>query len=146
MSLLKSTILSQKLWQGKKNILILGVITFLVVSFWGLHSMSTDESEIMVNCPFMQGFSNFCQMNVSEHISQWKQLFTVIQAKNLLLFLSTLLVLLPITLFTVSTRAYERLKFQLIRNYLYRHKPEIKLFNYLVIAFSQGDIHSQVYA
>lgn len=129
-----------------KNIIILGIIVFLIISFWGSYSMSIDESGKMVNCPLMNGFSSFCEMNASEHIGQWKQLFTAIQGKNLLLFLSTLLVFLPATLFTINTRAYEKLKLQRFRNYFYWYKPEIKLFDHLVVAFSQGNIRSQIYA
>lgn len=129
-----------------KNIVILGIITFLVISFWSLYSMPTDESGKMVNCPFMSGSSSFCQMGALEHVSQWKQLFTAIQERSLLLFLSALLVFLPVALFAINARAYERLKFQRFRNYLYWRRPEIKLFDYLVVAFSQGNIHSQIYA
>lgn len=129
-----------------KNIFILGIIAFLAISFWGLYSMPIDGNGKMMNCPFMNGSSSFCQMSVPEHINQWKQLFTAIQERSLLLFLSALLVFLPVSLFTINIREYNRLKFQLFRNYLYRHKPEIKLFDYLVVAFSQGNIHPKIYA
>lgn len=129
-----------------KNVLILGIVAFLIISFWGSYSMPIDESGKMVNCPLMNGFSSFCGMNASEHIGQWKQLFTAIQGKNLLLFLYTLLVFLPVALFAINARTYERLKFQRFRNCFYWKRPEIKLFNHLVVAFSQGNIRSQIYA
>ena len=127
-----------------KNIIILGIVAFLVISFWGSYFMPINEQGKMVSCPLMNGLSNFCQMNISEHISQWKQLFAVIQGKNLLLLLSILLVF-PIALFAANTKAYNGLKFQRFRNYFYWIKPETKLFNRLAVALSEGDIHPQVY-
>ncbi len=107
--------------------------------------MSVDMNGKMVNCPFMDGSSSFCQMSVSEHISQWKQFFTVIREKIYLLYLS-FFIFLFYTLFLINNKLYDKLQSQRSRNYLYRHKPEIKLFDNLVIAFSQGIIHPRIYA
>ncbi|MBI3337606.1 MAG: hypothetical protein HY005_03225 [Candidatus Staskawiczbacteria bacterium] len=131
---------------GFKNVFIIGIVAFLAISFWSLYSMPTDENGIMVNCPFMSGSSSFCQMSVPEHINQWRQLFAVIQEKSLLLLLSVLLVFLPSMSSAVNLIAYNSLKFQLFRNYFYWYKPEVKLFDRLVVDFSQGNIHPKIYA
>ena len=128
-----------------KNIIIFGVIVFLIMNFWSSYFMMSDWQGKMVNCPFMAGSSSFCQMNLFEHISQWKQLFTAVHGKSLLSFLSVLLIFLPIALLAADARAYNRLKLQWLRSHLYRYKPEIKLFDYLVVAFSQGIIHPEIY-
>ena len=131
---------------NSKNIIILGIVAFLAMSFWSLSSMSMDMNGRMINCPFMNGSSSFCQMSVSDHISQWRQSFTMAGEKNLILSLFSLLIIFYVVIFTNTTKAYEKLKYQRIRSYLYRHKPEIKLFDNLALAFSDGLIHSKIYA
>lgn len=125
---------------------ILVVIAFLVMSFWSLYSMPMDENGMMVNCPFMNGFVSFCQMNLSEHINQWQQFFTVIREKSLFLLSPVLLVFIPVALFTINARAHDKQQLQQSRNYLYQYRPEIKLFDCLLIAFSQGILNPKIYA
>lgn len=129
-----------------KNIVVLGVIAFLVMSFWGLSAMQMDKDGKMIHCPFMDHSASFCQMSLGEHINQWQQMFTIVKEKSLFLFSMSLLILLFSILFTITLRTYYQLKFQSLRNYLYRHKPEIKLFNRMLLAFSDGIIHSKIYA
>lgn len=129
----------------RKNIVILGIIAFLAISFWGSYFM-LDENGKMTSCPFMRDHSSVCQMSVFEHIGQWKQLFNVIQERNLLSFLSILFVSLTAISFAINTHSYNKLKLQRFRNYFYWYKPEVKLFDHLAIALSQGNIRSQIYA
>jgi len=129
---------------GAKNIIALGIIAFLVMSFWSLSSMSMDMNGRMINCPFMNDSSNLCQMSVAEHISQWQQFSTIIRERVLLL--SFLLIFLYSARFSIAAQAYEKLKHHRFRNYFYRYKPELKLFNHLALAFSDGLIHSKIYA
>src|SRR5207247_2533773 len=105
-----------------KNIVVLGIIAFLAMSFWSLFSMSMDMNGRMVNCPFMNDSSSFCQMSVAEHINQWQQFFTMTKEKSLILSLFSLLISF-VTGFFITTKAYEKLKHQQFRNYFYRHKP-----------------------
>lgn len=127
------------------NIIALGMIAFLVMSFWSLFSMPMDMSGKMVNCPFMDSSSSFCQMNISEHISAWQRFFTMLKEKNLLLSLFSLLIILSAGLFTAKEQE-NKIQYQRLRNHLYHYKPEIKLFDYLMLAFSDGLIHSKIYA
>ncbi len=129
-----------------KNIVIIGMIAFLAMSFWSLYSMSFDLNGKMERCPFMTDSQSFCQMNISEHISLWQQFFTMLKEKNLLLSLFSLLIFIQIAIVTINTKAFEKLKHQRFRNYFYRYKPEIKLFDSLALAFSDGLIHSKIYA
>ena len=128
-----------------KNIVVLGIIAFLAMSFWSLSSMSMDMNSHMVSCPFMNDSSSFCQMSIAEHIGQWQQFFTITKEKSLWLSLS-LLVSLFVIRFTIGAKVYKKLKYQQFRQYLYWHKPEIKLFDYLALAFSDGIIRSKIYA
>lgn len=108
--------------------------------------MSFDMNGKMMHCPFMTDSQSFCQMSVSEHINQWQHFFTAIKEKSLLLSLFSLLIFIQIAVVAINVKAFEKLKHQRFRNYLYRHKPEIKLFDYLALAFSDGIIHSKIYA
>ncbi len=131
---------------NSKNIIVLGIIAFLVMSFWSLSSMSMDSSGRMINCPFMKGHSSLCQMTLAEHISQWQQFSTMTREKSLLLSLFALLIILYAVGITITKKLYEKLKYQQSLNHFYRYRPELKLFDYLLLAFSNGLIHSKIYA
>ncbi|OGZ67865.1 MAG: hypothetical protein A3D35_00700 [Candidatus Staskawiczbacteria bacterium RIFCSPHIGHO2_02_FULL_34_9] len=132
MSLLKS-----------KNIVVLGMIAFLAMSFLSLFSMPMDMNGRMINCPYSS--SGFCQMSASEHISRWQQFFTMTKGDNLILALFSLLIVIWIGLF--NRNKFKGMKqYQKFRINFYRYKPELKLFNYLLLAFSRGIIRSKIYA
>ncbi len=130
---------------NSKNIIALGIIAFLTMIFFSLSSMSMDMNGKMINCPFMNSSSSFCQMSVSEHISQWQQFFSITREKSLLLSLFSLLMFLYVAVFFVTAKRYEELKHQRFRGHFYRYAPEIKLFDYLALAFSDGLIRSKIY-
>ena len=129
-----------------KNILALGIIAFLVMSFWTLYSMPTDDMGRMVNCPFMNNVPGFCQMSLSEHISLWQQTFTATQARELLVPLLALLVLVASFFSVAVEKVYDTLKYQSLYYYFYERRPEIMVFNHLRLAFSDGLIHPKIYA
>jgi hypothetical protein len=129
---------------NSKNILILGIIAFLVMSIWSLSTMCMDMNGHMVNCPFMNGSTGFCQMTLTEHMSLWQQTFSLIKIKDL--FLLSLLILLFSVLYATIGKTYYQLKSQPFRHYFYKYRPEIKLFDHLALAFSDGLIHSKIYA
>ena len=156
MLLLKSTLLRQpalrlklqrgeRLWMGKEIIVVLGMIAFLTMSFFSLFSMPMDMNGRMINCPFMDSSSGFCQMGVSEHISKWQQFFTMTKGENLILALFSLLIVIWIGLFN-QNEFKDMKQYQKFRINFYRYKPELKLFNYLLLAFSRGVIRSKIYA
>lgn len=107
--------------------------------------MPMDMNGKMVNCPFMDGSSSFCQMNISEHISAWQRFFTMLREKNLFLSLFSILIIFAINLSTAKEWKDGEQR-QRLRSYLYRHKPELKLFDFLALAFSDGIIHPKIYA
>lgn len=83
-------------------------------------------------------------MTLTEHISLWQQTFSLIKIKDL--FLLSLLVFLFSVLGAAIRKTYYQLESQPFRHYFYRYRPEIKLFNHLELAFSDGLIHSKIYA
>ena len=129
-----------------KLIVFSGIITFLVMSFWGLYSMPMDEHGKMADCPFMNDSASLCQMSVTEHIARWQQLFTAIPEKNLLFSALILLTALLMVLFSIVPKIRDKLLFQRFLHYFYRRKPEINLFNHLLLAFSQGILNPRIYA
>lgn len=131
---------------NQKNIPILGIAAFLIISFWSLSPMSVDMNGKMINCPFMEDSSSFCQMNIIEHITQWQQSFVFTRERSLFLSLFALATLFPMVVFLGVKKNAEKVKHQQFRQYLYWHKPEVKLFDSLLLAFSQGILHPQIYA
>lgn len=124
----------------------LGIIAFLVMSFWGLYSMPMNEGGETSNCPLMSESATVCPMSATDHVVKWKQLFTVIPEKNLLLLSLALLVLVLVALFPLTPKVRDKLPHQQFRHYLYTHSPEIKLFDHLLAAFSQGILNPRLYA
>lgn len=130
-----------------KYAVILGIIAFLVMSFWGLYSMPMDENGKMADCPFTSNSASLCQMSFAQHIAQWQQLFTAMPDKNPLFFAFALLCILLIALALILPRARDKMMLpQKFRNYLYKQRPEIKLFNHLIVTFSQGILNPRIYA
>lgn len=138
----KSTLLAEP-----KYVVVLGIIAFLIMSFWGLYSMPMDEHGKMVGCPFTINSTSLCQMSFTEHIAKWQQLFIAMPNKSLLFSAFVLLFVLLIALLPIipKTRG-EMMLPQRFRNHLYKHKPEIKLFNHLLVTFSQGILNPKIYA
>lgn len=130
-----------------KYAVILGVVAFLVVNFWGLYSMPMDEHGKMTNCPFTNNSASLCHMSFIQHIAQWQLLFTATHGKNWFFSILTLLAaLLIITFLSLVPKARDKLLPQRFHDYLYKHKPEVKLFNNLVLVFSQGILNPRIYA
>ncbi len=131
--------------ESKLKILLgIGIILFFVVSFWGLYSMPIDGYGRMGNCPFANGSTSLCQMNIAEHINKWQQLFTVIQEKGSSLLLLSLFILLAV-LFSTDVRVRSKLLSRRFRSYLYKYKPELRLCDRFLIAFSQGILHPKIF-
>jgi len=128
-----------------QTVVILGLITFLVMSVWGIYSMPVDEHGKMASCPFMDWPASLCQMSFTEHVTQWQQLFIMTREQNLFLSAPALLILFLAVLFPAVPRIRNRLVSQEFHNYFYKYRPEMKLFNYLFIVLSQGILNPRIY-
>lgn len=91
----------------------------------------------------MEHLSSFCQMSISEHISAWHRLFAMIEVKNFISLFS-LLIIASLVLF-IAKEWKGKTQYQRFRNCLYRYKPEIKLFDYLLLVFSQGILNPKIF-
>lgn len=130
-----------------KFVVFLGTITFLAVGFWGLYSMPMDEYGNMNDCPFMKYTSSLCQMSATEHIRAWQTLFVATPQKLLNAFLAMVLLLSVTILFTIYWRWYLwRLRLATLHRFYTKEYLSLSFFNYLKEAFSQGILHSRIYA
>lgn len=143
-----SEVIPMTLIKKSKSLIVLGIIAFLVMSFWGLYSMPTNERGMMGDCPFMNHSTSLCQMSAAEHIAQWQQLFALVKTDKFSLFLFASLIIAFIVLTFPFAKNYRIKTPPLSRFRLYssRYRPEIKLFNHLLLAFSQGILNPRIYA
>ena len=122
------------------------VIMFALMSMFGAgFTMLQDDHGTMSYCPFMDTASSMCQMSIMEHISKWQQLFTFVpRGESSLFYLAALIILCisPFTRLACKDPSLLQLQFSLFLN---SRKPEIKLFNHLLISFSQGILNSRIY-
>lgn len=124
--------------------LLLPLLVFLfafMATFGGAVSagmMSMDGK--MSDCPYM-GMSGYCTMDVSEHLAQWQQLFSITLEQLFsadLLPLLTLLLLVPFFIFLALRKRTHKFVFQRWR--------ALELFNPLKLAFARGIIHPKLYS
>lgn len=125
---------------------LLGVVTtftLLFVIFFGLNlSMKTHEDGNMPKCPFMMGQSSVCQMSTPEHILRWQQMFFALP--QLAYFLIVIAVFTFVFRFLIPQFTLAPPAFLNFRTYKLNH-PDSKLFNYLLLAFSDGILHPKIY-
>lgn len=127
-----------------KKLLITSVlILFIFISVFGLSlTMQVHEDGSMANCPFMMEQSSMCKMPVGDHIAWWQQVFTAIPELSsfllliLIFFVGLTFLIFQFTLAPPITRTLETYQ---------RNNPDIRLFNGLSVAFSEGILHPKIY-
>jgi len=127
-----------------KSVVTLGIIAFLVISFWGLYSMPMDEHGEMANCPFM-GVAAVCRMNPLEHLAAWQNMFTVPPQKIFFVFLTLLLLAFLAALLLRNfwrTREKESLSTEAV---YYERTNAAPIRNPLQEAFSDGILHPKIF-
>ena len=127
-----------------KSLLILAIFLIPLSSFFALKSsMNMENNGVMAKCIFAVDSSEGCQMTISQHLSEWQQIFTLGSSPDQSLLLLALLT--PAIAFTFFR---EFLSSYLVNFYLRykRQNPDLKLFDYLLLAFSKGILHPKVYA
>ncbi len=132
-----------------KNLLQICLLTFMlifiIISNLGLNlSMNMDKQGHVTHCPFMNDTATVCPMTFTEHLLRWEEMFTAtMQSKA---FQSYMFILLVAVLYLVEQRSNTKQSDSDItyKYYKDRHK-DTKLFNYLILAFSDGIIHPKLY-
>lgn len=133
-----------KLPKLTKFLLVLAIFLIPLSSFFALKSsMNMENNGVMAKCVFAIDSSEVCQMTISQHLSEWHQIFTLGSSSDQFLLLLALLTAgIAFTFFKellspYSVNFYVRYK---------RENPDLKLFDYLLLAFSKGILHPKIYA
>lgn len=128
------------------------LFVFIAVALFGMShafGMEMREDGTMGGCPF-DGKAEICRMTFFEHLSQWQGMLTATVEK------AELLIALLVLISTFGALLFLRLMGRLLlllcnfnsdqgRVY-FKQNLHTSLFNYLQEAFSQGILHSRVYA
>lgn len=130
-------------------LIALGLTAFIAVSFFGISltmGMEKTADGSMGGCLFT-GMEEICEMNFTQHLTQWQSMFTTTAPQKALAF--ALLLLLAVVFVTVGI--FKRNLLLLFSYYatrwrLYiRDNPNLSLFNHLREAFSQGILNPKIY-
>lgn len=128
----------------KKFLILLAILAFSLIGGFGLNlGMNIASNGKMSSCNLMSSESGICQMNLNDHLTQWQQMFTASFNASLLPLL--LLAFTFSLAFTTLFRDVEYMFLQLHQRYK-RENSIFKLFDYLLLAFSRGILHPQIYA
>ena len=99
----------------------------------------------MSSCPFMAEQEVMCQMNIMEHIAEWREAFLGIPAKtNFLAFAAVLL----IAIFSSFVKPFPQLKnlTESAARFLAYHRANFaKVFDPLLVAFPDGILNPKIY-
>lgn len=128
-----------------ENIIIFVLASFALASVLGAGmSMGITDGK-MSDCPFMANQTALCQMSATEHISQWQQTFLGIPTKTGLLALVAILLAAVIIPFAKPFSQFEKLTELAARLFAYHKARLVKVFEPLLLAFSDGILNPKIY-
>ena len=118
------------------------LLLVLTMSFGGVLTawMMTSGGTMQQDCPYM-GETGYCNMNVSEHLASWQQLFSTTLEHFSALTLLSLLTLFVLTYFFVDLLVRKRSERPLFERWRSR-----ELFDPLQLAFARGILHPKLYS
>jgi len=126
-------------------ILVAGAFLF-GAAFSMSFGMQLDRNNNMSGCPFMLEKTSVCSMGVAEHIAKWQQLFTAVFSKSDGLAFIILFLFAAVLFIIFVRRSDVSLLARVLSPPIPKTEPEVKLFNQLVVAFSQGILNPRLYA
>jgi len=134
--------LHQKL---SENLTLFVLISFAFISIAGMSmGMETKDGQ-MSGCPFMASEASMCQMNITEHISQWQEIFLGVPNKTNFLALAIVLLIVILASFIKPFSQLKRLSTCTAR-FLAHHRVNFaKVFDPLLVAFSDGILNPKIY-
>lgn len=128
-----------------ENLIIFVLVSFVFASVLGVGmSMETTNGQ-MSGCPFMASQATLCQMSVTEHISQWQQAFLGVPTKTGLLALLMILIVVVVIPLAKLFSQFEKLTELAARLFTYHKANLVKIFNPLLLAFSDGILNQKIY-
>lgn len=128
-----------------ENLTIFVLVSFVFMSILGMGLSMEMRDGQMSSCPFMAGQETMCQMSVTQHIVQWQQSFLGIPIKTSLLALVTALLAVVIIPFVKPFSKLEELNKFVARLFVYRTTHIVKVFDPLLLAFSDGILNPRIY-
>lgn len=128
-----------------ENLILFTFISFIFVSILGVGmSMKMTDGQ-MSSCPFTTGQTAMCQMSATEHIAKWHQTFLGIPTKTNLLALAMLFLAIVSIPFVKPLSQFEKLTELAARLFAYHKAHFVKIFDPLLLAFSDGILNSKIY-
>jgi hypothetical protein len=128
-----------------ENLIFFTLTSFIFMSILGIGIGMEMKDGQMSSCPFTAGQEAMCQMNITEHITKWQQAFLGIPAKtNFLAFIAVLL----FAIFASFIKPFPQLKKlteSAVRFLAYHRANFAKVFDPLLIAFSDGILNPKIY-
>ena len=128
---------------------ILGVtllFIFIFIVLFGLNLTMPMNDGSMSHCPFAQGGTSICQMNVAEHLEKWTSAFTAIPQNYLMrILIATVGLVLSVLLLNNLFLTFRNIFAVRYKRYQADH-PDIPLFNYLALVLARGILQSKLYA
>ena len=128
-----------------ENLIIFVLAAFAFMSILGMGINMEMKDDQMSGCPFITSEASMCQMGVMEHIAEWQQAFLGVPAKTNFLVLP---VVLLIWVLASAIKPFSRLKklTESAARFLAYHRANFaKVFNPLIIAFSDGILNPKIY-
>lgn len=121
------------------------LISFVFVSILGMGmSMRTTDGQ-MSSCPFTAGQTAMCQMGIMEHIARWHGAFTGIPTQTKLAVLALALLAVALIPFAKPFSELRNLPALTVRMRAYQRTRFAKIFNPLLLAFSDGILNPKIY-
>ena len=128
-----------------ENIIIFVLASFAFASIFGVGMGMETEDGQMSGCPFMANQATLCQMSATEHIAQWQQTFLGIPTKIGLIVLIVILLAAVVIPFAKPFSQVGKLTELAARLFTYQRTHFIKVFDPLLIAFSDGILNPKIY-
>lgn len=130
-----------------KKLWLIVIMTFLIAVISGISfTMGAGNKGTMGNCPFMDNASSLCQMGVAEHMEKWRQLFAAIQNRNTFFLFVLGLLFTAFVIYRLTFYFSLAPPLVLIFQRYQKKNPEVKLFDHLLLAFSDGVIQPKIFA
>ena len=128
-----------------ENLIVFVLVSFAFASILGVGMSMEIEGGQMSGCPFMANQATLCQMSATEHIAQWQQAFLGIPTKTGLFALVVILLAAVIIPFAKPFSQVEKLTELAARLFVYQRTHFVKIFDPLLIAFSDGILNPKIY-
>lgn len=129
----------------KRGFLILFLTLFTAISILGIGVNMAVYNTDMAVCPLMGELLPMCQMEMSEHIGYWQNLFTAKVNDTNTLILWLLAISLPLAIYRPDIRHRAKTPLDLSFNLYNKTNPQTHLFNYLNLLFSKGILQPKIY-